>query len=55
MDDKNILEKLDSKLINGKKFYYTNTSYCMNGNSPCGITVDGLKHKKVLNYSLIYK
>ena len=55
MDDKNILEKLDSKLINGKKFYYTNTSYCMYGNSPCGITVDGLKHKKVLNYSLIYK
>ena len=51
----NILKKPSSKIINGKKFYYTFSGYCMYGNSPCGQSIDGLKHKKSLSYSILYK
>ena len=43
------------KYIDGKKIYYTANNYCMYGLSPCGLSTSGIRHKKILSYSLIYK
>ena len=54
MSQDNVLKKQDSKIINGKEFYYTFTNYCMYGNSPCGVSIVGLRHKKSLGYSVLF-
>ena len=55
MERNNNQKKPDGRLINNKKFYYTFTGYCMYGNPPCGNSIDRLKHKKRLGYSILYK
>ena len=55
MDSKNMPYKPNSKIINGKKIYYTNNNYCMYSSSPCGIVIEDIVHKTYYYYSIIYK
>ena len=55
MDENNEPKMHNFKYIDGKKIYYTENNYCMYGLSPCGLSTSGIKHRKILGYSLIYK
>ena len=55
MDENNEPKMHNFKYIDGKKIYYTKNNYCMYGFSPCGLSTSGIKHRKILGYSLIYK
>ncbi len=55
MDENNEPKMHNFSYIDGKKIYYTENDYCMYGLSPCGLSTSGIKHRKILGYSLIYK
>ncbi len=50
----NKINKLNFKIINGKKIYYPNNEYCMYGYAPCGQMNDKLNIKILKNYSIMY-
>ena len=50
----NKINKLNFKIINGKKIYYPNDEYCMYGYAPCGKINEKLNIKIFKNYSIIY-
>ena len=55
MNENNKPKMHNFKYIGGKKIYYAADNYCMYGLSPCGLSTSGIKHRKILGYSLIYK
>lgn len=55
MDENNEPKMHNFSYIDGKKIYYTENDYCMYGLSPCGLSTSGIKHRKIIGYSLIYK
>ena len=55
MDENNEPKMHNFSYIDGKKIYYTENDYCMYGLSPCALSISGIKHRKILGYSLIYK
>ena len=52
MDKNNILIEPKFKYLKNKKIYYTSDNYCMYGYSPCGISVEKLDIKNILNYNI---
>ena len=50
MNKNNILVEPEFKFLKNKKIYFTTDNYCMYGYSPCGISIEKLDIKKILNY-----
>ena len=53
-DNNNKINKLNSKIINGKKLYFSINEYCMYSHAPCGKFNEKLKIKIFKNYFIIY-